>query len=303
MTIAAGQKTEVSYRIRKTGEIITEKIFAEKTLRWMYEDKIGFQVFKYLMNNAIFCWLYGKMQDLPGSKKKIAAFVHEHQINMEEAEKAIENYISYNDFFRRCLKPGSRPFNPNADIFSAPAEGKVLVYPKLEDNTRIPVKGATITIAGLLASETEAQRYIGGAAMIVRLAPYDYHRFHFPDDGEAAKARNIKGQYHSVNPIALAKVPDLFCRNKRSVTEFKSKNFGTIAYIEVGAICVGTIIQTYQPGKVTKGQEKGYFQFGGSTVVLLFEPGAIVFDADLIKDSAMNLEVHLQALSSIGKRP
>ena len=164
------------------------------------------------------------------------------------------------------------------------------------------VKGAWLNLESLLASKTMSQTYANGSAMIVRLAPYDYHRFHFPVNGEANDARTIKGEYHSVHPIALGKVPDVFCRNKRNVTELFSDNFGRIAYIEVGAITVGSIVQTYIPGMVTKGQEKGYFQYGGSTIILLFEPNAIAFDEDLIRDSEQNIEVSVLAGSQIGMK-
>ncbi|MEM9483923.1 MAG: phosphatidylserine decarboxylase, partial [Cyanobacteria bacterium P01_F01_bin.116] len=147
----------------------------------------------------------------------------------------------------------------------------------------------------LLASAKLAQAYYGGSALIVRLTPYDYHRFHFPDAGIAHASRNIPGQYHSVNPIALAKIPTVFSLNKRAVTTFVSQNFGSIAYVEVGALTVGSIVQTYVPGRVDKGQEKGHFQYGGSTLVLLFEPEKITFDDDLMQDSAADIEVQVKA--------
>lgn len=302
MNTTTSQKTEVRYRDRQTNRIVTETIFAEKTLRWFYENPLGFKVFNYALNNPAFCWLYGLSQESPTTRKNIPKFVAKYGINIDEIELPLENYRSFNAFFSRRLKKEARPFVSNADVFCAPGDGKVLVFPKLEAETRIPVKGASITIASLLASTSLAQTYEGGTALIVRLAPYDYHRFHFPDDGEAEPAKQIKGEYHSVNPIALAKIPDVFCRNKRAVTEFYSKNFGRIAYIEIGAITVASIVQTYTPGIVKKGQEKGYFQYGGSTVVLLFEPGAITFDRDLIRDSANNLEVGVKAGTQIGRR-
>ncbi|NET37743.1 MAG: phosphatidylserine decarboxylase [Cyanothece sp. SIO1E1] len=294
------QKTEVRYRDRQTGKIVTEDILAETTLRWWYENPLGFAVFRYLLNNQFFCWLYGKLQDLPSSRHKIAEFVNQYQINLEEIELPLARYRTFNAFFSRRLKPHARSFIQTTDVFCAPADGKVLVYPQLAAATRIPIKGATITLQSLLNSEGAAKAYAGGAALIVRLAPYDYHRFHFPDQGKANCAQSIQGQYHSVNPIALAKVPDLFCRNKRAVTEFYSQNFGRIAYVEVGAIVIGSIVQTYTPGLVAKGQEKGYFQHGGSTLVLLFEPGAIAFDQDLIQDSQQNLEVQVLAGMQLG---
>lgn len=302
MSISNVTKTQVRYRDRQTNNIVTENIFAETTLRWLYEDDLGFKVFNYLLNNQIFCWLYGKSQDLPITRPKIAKFVSQHQINLEEIELPLESYPSFNAFFSRKLKPNARPFSPDSDLFCAPGDGKVLVYPQLTEHTQIPVKGTLITLKSLLASEVAAPTYYDGSALILRLAPYDYHRFHFPDAGKANPARYIPGQYHSVNPIALSKIPNIYCLNKRAITEFYSQNFGRIVYIEVGAITIGSIIQTHKPGIVTKGQEKGYFQYGGSTLVLLFEPGAIAFDRDLIRDSAQNLEVSVLAGSQLGSK-
>jgi phosphatidylserine decarboxylase len=294
--------TEVCYRDRQTGEIVTEINLSASTLRWFYEDSFGFKVFNYLLNNQFFCWFYGKFQDLPTSRSKISKFIIQHDLDPEEIELPLESYRSFNAFFSRQLKPDARPFNTDPDVFCAPADGKVLVYPQLQAETRIPVKGNSISIESLLASKATAQNYRRGTALIVRLAPHDYHRFHFPDRGKVNAARYIKGRYHSVNPIALAKVPNLYCYNKRSVTEFSSEHFGRIAYVEVGAITIGSIVQTYHPGTVARGQEKGYFQYGGSTLVLLFEPGAIAFDRDLVRDSANGLENQVLAGSKLGKK-
>lgn len=301
MSFSNVTKTQVRYRDRQTNIIVTENIFAETTLRWLYEDDLGFRVFNYLLNNQVFCWLYGKYQDLPITRRKIAKFVDQHQIDLKEIELPLESYQNFNAFFSRKLKPNARPFRLDSDIFCAPGDGKVLVYPQLTEHTRIPVKGTLITIESLLASEVAAQTYYDGSALILRLAPYDYHRFHFPDKGKANPARYVPGQFHSVHPIALSNMPHIYCLNKRAVTDFYSQNFGHIAYIEIGAITIGSIMQTYKPGIVTKGQEKGYFQYGGSTLVLLFEPGAIAFDRDLIRNSAQNLEVSVLAGSRLGK--
>lgn len=303
MNISNYTKTEVRYRDRANGKIVTENIFAETTLRWLYEAPLGFKVFNYLLNNRIFCRLYGRYQDLAITRPKIAEFVRQHQINLEEIELPLENYHSFNAFFSRKLKPNARPFIPDSDIFCAPGDGKVLVYPQLTNKTQIPVKGASITLESLLASKSATQTYYGGSALIVRLSPYDYHRFHFPDRGKAGTAKYIKGEYHSVNPIALTKIPSIYCRNHRAVTEFYSQNFGCIAYIEIGAITIGSIVQTYNSGIVAKGQEKGYFQYGGSTLVLLFEPKAIAFDEDLIQNSAQNIEVKVLTGSQLGTKP
>ena len=294
------QQTTVRYRDRDTGKIVIENVLAETTLRWLYENWLGFQVFNHLLNNYLICWLYGKLQNLSFSRRKITDFVRQYQIEPTESEFPPENYPSFNAFFSRRLKPNARPFVGDTNIFCAPGDGKVLVYP--QGITEIPIKGSYFSIESLLNGAIYPATYRGGAVLILRLAPYDYHRFHFGDRGRANSTKYINGQYHSVNPIALAKVPNVFSLNKRAVTEFESQNFGRIAYVEVGAITIGSIVQTYQPGTITKGQEKGYFQYGGSTVVLLFEPGKISFDADLIRDSQQNLEVRVLAGARLGTK-
>lgn len=294
--------TGVQYRDRRTGEIVTEAVLYEPLLRWIYGHPAARKLIGLALNTAAFCRFYGKLQDLPGSRKKIPAFVARHRIDTGEAEFPVDHYRSFNAFFTRRLKPDARPFDPDPNAFCSPAEGKVYVYPRLEASTRIPVKGASISIASLLASESDARPYEGGSALVIRLAPYDYHRFHFPDDGQAGPARVIPGEYHVVNAISLAAFPGMFCLNKRTVTPFLSAHFGRIGYVEIGGFTVATIAQTYTPGQVTRGQEKGYFQFGGSTIVLLFEPDSIAFDDDLIRDSKTGLEVQVQVGSRIGSK-
>ena len=122
---------EIYYRDRQTGEIVKENNASAKTLRFFYEHSWGFLIFQYFLNNQIFCWLYGKYQDLPISHSKIADFVTYHNINVEEIELPLASYGSFNQFFSRRLKPQTRPFNSNPDVFCSPCDGKVLVYPRL----------------------------------------------------------------------------------------------------------------------------------------------------------------------------
>ncbi|MSS73967.1 MAG: phosphatidylserine decarboxylase [Candidatus Latescibacteria bacterium] len=294
--------SEPLYRCRRTGEIVRERFHLEPLQRWFYGTSSGFRVFETVFNHRAFCWLIARWMDHPVSRRKIGPFIARHRIDVEEMEFPPDRYGSFNAFFARRLKPGARPFSPDPDALCAPVDGKALVFPSLAAGVRIPVKGGAVSVASLLASETLARRYEGGSAVVLRLAFYDYHRFHFPDGGQAGPARKIPGRYYHVNPVALARVPDLLARNTRAVTELTSAHFGTVACVEIGAFLNASIVQTYAPGPVARGQEKGFFQFGGSTVVLLFEPGAVVFDDDLVRDSAQGLEVHVQAGSQVGRR-
>ena len=297
-----GLVNEILYRNRLSGEIVTERIFQESTLRWLYETPMGYLIFSLLLNNRVFHLLYAKYQKSVYSRHKIARFITQYEIDPTELALPPEKYPNFNAFFARKLKLSARPFVVDEGAFCAPADGKIIVYDRINIQTQFEIKGYDISLKSLLASSLDASIYSGGQAIVLRLAPYDYHRFHFPDSGIAHLAKYIKGEYHSVNPLALAKIPNIYSRNKRVVTQFDSDNFGKIAYIEVGALTVSSIMQTYHPGRVTRGREKGYFQYGGSTIILLFKGDRITFDRDLLQDSARNLEVRVLAGSRIGNK-
>ena len=291
----------ISYRDRQSGRTITEPL-SYPFFQRVFHAAFVLALFHLLLNNPAFCRFYGWLQARPRSRRKIPSFVRKYSINLEEIEYPANEYPDFNAFFTRRLKPGARPFAPDADTLACPADGKVLVYQQLLEGARIPVKGASVPLKLLLDSEEEAHAYLHGSALVVRLAPYDYHRFHFPDSGEAGPTRVVPGRYYIVNPLGLARVPGVFWRNKRAITEINSDGFGRIACVEVGGFAVGSIVQSYTPGRVFRGQEKGYFQFGGSTLVLLFEPGTVDFDDDLKEDSGRGTEVHVQAGNRIGAR-
>ena len=293
--------SEIRYRDRRSGRTITEPL-SYAFFQRVFHSSFVLRLFHLLLNNSFFCRLYGWMQARPGSRRKIPRFVGQYAIDVEEIEFPPDRYPNFNAFFTRRLKPDARPFTPEPDTFPCPADGKVLVYQQLVDGARIPVKGASVPLQLLLDSEDQAGTYRHGSALVVRLAPSDYHRFHFPDSGKAGPARVVAGRYYIVNPLGLARVPGVFWRNKRAITEIASQYFGRIAYVEIGGFAVGSIVETYTPGTVHRGQEKGYFQFGGSTLVLLFKPGMIAFDDDLVEDSRRGIEVHVRAGSGIGRR-
>ena len=143
--------------------------------------------------------------------------------------------------------------------------------------------------------------YDGGTCLIFRLCPTDYHRFHFIDDGVCGDTTKIKGHYYSVNPIALKNVKKLFCQNKREWSIFHSDNFGDVICMEVGATCVGSILQSYSTNsKITKGEEKGYFKFGGSTVILFFKKDVVKIHEDLLNQTQLGFETSVLMGEKIG---
>ena len=273
---------------RATGETFDEVILGEKWIRWAYQDSGSSLLERVLFRSSLVSRLFGAWFDSPLSKGKIASVVEELSIDMNEARYPVEGFACFNDFFVRHLKPEARPYDEDPSVIVSPADGRVLVFPKLDEDVFVPVKGHPMSIRTMLPGIHE--RFLGGALAIVRLCPADYHRYHFPAKGTIIESHDIPGALHSVNPISLGAGPDVFGANKRSLTLIETSAAGTMCFVEVGAFGVGSIVNTATSGAVAKMQEKGYFKFGGSTVVVVFEPGKIRFSDDLVANSAKGLE-------------
>jgi phosphatidylserine decarboxylase len=183
-----------------------------------------------------------------------------------------------------------------------PADGRHLALQNVDGAEGFYAKGQRFDLKLFLGDEELAREFAGGALLISRLCPVDYHRFHFPVAGEAGEPRLINGFLYSVSPMALRRNLAYLWENKRMVTLVESPVFGRVAIVEIGATMVGSIVQTFVPGRaVAKGDEKGLFKFGGSCVVTLFKPGRIKLDADLLKSSAEGIEVYARMGDRLGE--
>lgn len=282
------QNTPIQVVNRDTGQVFDEVILGEKWIRWAYQDASSSLVERLLFRSPLMSRLFGLWYDSALSRGKIKAVIDELSIDMAEAQRPAADFSSFNDFFARHLKPEARPYSDDPDEVVSPADGRVLVFPKLEGDVFAPVKGHPMSITSMLPGLSE--QFLGGALAIVRLCPADYHRYHFPAGGQILSSQDIPGALHSVNPIALGAGPDVFGENKRCNTLIKNEKVGTYCFSEVGAFGVGSIINTTSTGGVSKMQEKGYFKFGGSTVVVVFQPGQISFSEDLVANSAQGRE-------------
>ncbi|MEB3204423.1 MAG: phosphatidylserine decarboxylase [Candidatus Sericytochromatia bacterium] len=245
---------------------------------------------------------YGRLQERPASRRAIAPFIRRFGMDTTEFLEPPESFPHFNAFFARRLKAEARPLDPDPDRLLSPGDGKILVFPSIGTHLEMPVKGASARLETLLGSAELAAAYRGGSGLVLRLAPYDYHRFHFPASGQAGTTSTLAGPLHSVHPLALARVPGVLEANLRTLTFLDTQAFGRLALIEVGALCVGSIVQTHEPGPVTRGQEKGHFAFGGSTTLLLAEPGRVRFDEDLVAASLRGVEVQVRMGSAIATR-
>ena len=277
----------VQYIERSTGEIKTEKIKGEGWMNWLYYNSVGQLSLDLLVKRKLVSEIYGRMMDKPSSAKKVGSFVSKYNIDLSIAQK--DTFNSFNDFFTRKLKPGARPVNPDPTVVISPADGKLLVFDNI-NNSNFFIKGNRFNISDFLNNIALAEKYKTGVLIVVRLAPPDYHRYHFPVDGKVLNEEKIEGSYFSVSPLALRKIARIFSENKREYTIISTPTFGEVIMAEVGATMVGSIIQTYKKPEIQKGDEKGYFKFGGSTVILLFEKDKIIVDNDLLKHSANQIE-------------
>jgi phosphatidylserine decarboxylase len=287
----------VQYVDRNSGDLVTEQIPGKRWLLWLYDNPAGELTLDAVVKRKFVSELYGRKMDKPGSVKKIRPFVREYHIDLSECRDTL--FTSFNDFFTRRLKASVRPVDPDPSVLVSPADGKLLAYNDLAGQDFI-VKGYRFNVYEFLRDSSLAKEFADGSMIIVRLAPVDYHRFHFPVDGTLLYEKKVKGTYYSVNPLALRRKVKLLCENERSYTVISSDLFGKMVMAEVGATMVGSIVQTSRGPQVVKGEEKGYFKFGGSTVILLFRKEAVRIDPDLLLNTVNDLETAVKMGEHIG---
>lgn len=243
----------------------------------------------------------GKKYDDPASTAQIPSFINFHQLDMSEVLHSTEEFKTFNEFFYRKLKHDARPCSAPGipHIIVSPADCRSTVFNNLEDAQRVWVKGRDFSVERLLgnAYPKDAKRYKNGALGIFRLAPQDYHRFHIPVDGRMGEPKLIEGEYYTVNPMAIRSALDVYGENIRVCVPIDTLCHGRVMVICVGAMMVGSTIITRKAGEqVRRAEELGYFKFGGSTLLVLFEPGVMKFDDDLIENSNGALETLVSAV-------
>lgn len=287
----------IYYIDRQTGQRCEEKVFWGGALGLLYGEGMRSRLLgaplKHLLARcpwiSRFC---GCWQSRACTAKQIGPFIHTYGIDPDEFMVPIEAFYSFNDFFIRKLKPSARPIATEEKTAIIPADGRFFFFQDIGQNTSFIVKGQQFNLPKFLQSEALAKQYAGGSMVLARLCPTDYHRFHFPVSGVPEATHPIPGALYSVNPWAIRKQLEIFWTNKRVYCQMASDHFGEVLLAEIGATTVGTIQQTYQPEKTyRKGDEKGYFTFGGSALAILFPRDTIRFDPDLIQASKQGIEI------------
>ena len=265
------------------------------SLRFLYENAFG-RLFLKLLISPFVSKLGGVYLSSPLSRPMIASFIKKNQIDMHQYEKG--PFASFNDFFKRKMADGVRPSYEDPGLLLAPCDGKLSAYPITEDCC-FSIKGFCYSIHDLLLDEGLASSFLGGICLVFRLMPDDYHRYHYIDDGEILSYRKIPGVLHTVRPIALNKF-NVFGQNTREYALIKTAHMGHMVQMEVGALFVGRISNHKRSGIVKRGEEKGTFEFGGSTVVMLFEKNSVIVDPILFQNTAEDKESIVKMGEPIG---
>lgn len=231
------------------------------------------------------------------SKRQIQPFIQNHHIDMDQYEK--QDYRCYNDFFTRQIKKEARPICHDHYALIAPADSK-LTYYRIGEDTKLWIKDTMYSLSDLLGNHELAQQYDGGTCLVFRLSVDDYHRYCFIDDGSKEEDVYIKGVFHTVNPIANEYYP-IYKQNSRSCSLLHTLHFDDVIYMEVGAMMVGKIVN-HSLDSFCRGDEKGYFEFGGSTIVVLLKKDIVEIDEDIVSHSLHHDETRVLMGEKIGMK-
>lgn len=280
---------------RETKDCYEQKESGDLGLRFLYNTILGRLILKLLVGQKV-SNLSGKYNDSKHSLKKIKKFVEKNKINMDDFIE--EDYKNFNDFFTRTIKEEKRPMTKNPKRFISPADSKVLAYDITED-LMLTIKGSTYSLNELVNNEEDLSEFKNGKCLVFRLCVDDYHHYCYPDSGKLLKYNAIDGKLHTVRSISSKY--KIYKVNQREYSILETENFDKIVYIEVGAMMVGKIVNNVQE-TFTKGEEKGYFKLGGSTIVILLKENELILDKDIINNSKNDIETQVKYRETIGAK-
>ncbi len=290
---------------RKTNSIVEETVLGDRFIRLAYASPMRHVLSWPLFAHSCVSRLMGWFANRPSSVDRIPETIENLHINMDEFEIPEGGFQSFNEFFTRHLKTGARFYPAELNVLGSPADCRLFAWQNLQNDLCIPVKGDQFTVSQLLGKQHAqiAELFLGGSLCVCRLCPADYHRFHFPDDGRLVASWPVKGRYNSVNPLALNQNLNVFTTNYREVSLLDLANFGQTIFIEVGAFAVASITQTNDGPVFMRGEEKGFFSFGGSTIIMVFQKDHVFFDDDILQHTAQNIETLIKAGEHIATSP
>ena len=279
----------------RTGDVIVTNEKQNKLLNKLYGTADGRRLLK-LLTKPIVSKAAGDFMDSVFSKPLIKPFIRKNRIDVSQYQ--MRDFRSYNQFFTRRIKRDARPIDTAPSSLISPCDSKLSVY-EIDANSIFRIKGSLYRVSDLLRNDFLARRYVGGYCFIFRLEVDDYHRYCYIDNGTKTGNTFIKGELHTVNPIALRHY-NIYKRNCREYTVLHTENFGDVVQVEVGAMMVGRIKNHHGECRFSRGEEKGMFEFGGSTIVMLFEKDKVSPDGDLLKNTADGYETVVRYGETIG---
>lgn len=266
-------------------------------LRFLYRNPMGRGILR-LLTHPFLSKMAGRFLDSKCSTVLIRPYIRHYQMDLSAYERTA--YRSFNAFFTRKIRPEYRPFVQENDALTSPCDGKLSVYP-VSAGTVFPIKGRSYNVGQLLRNEALAAQFYGGYCFVFRLTVDDYHRYYYFDSGQKGDNIVIQGRLHTVRPIALEQDP-VFCENSREYTVIDSDHFGQAVQMEVGALLVGRICNYHQTKYVRRGEEKGRFEFGGSTVILLLQGDRVCPAQELLDWTANGWETEVRCGEKLGFR-
>lgn len=279
----------------RNGNLVPGDDGQDRFLEWMYGTRPGRLLVKLMIRPGV-SRAAGWLLDRRVSALAVRPFIRKNHICMDDFEQ--RRFRSFNDFFTRRVLPGKRPVDDAPGHLIAPCDSKLTVY-DIRPDSRFRVKGTEYTLEGLLQSKELAETFLGGTLLLFRLTVGDYHRYAYIDSGFVTGSTRISGVFHTVNPAAASRCP-IYRENTREYSLLESQQFGTVLQMEVGAAMVGRIVNAPGSRNVRRGEEKGRFEFGGSTVIVLLQKGRAILDADLPRNTAQDAETVVRLGERIG---
>ena len=285
-----GQSRPLPVWDRHAGRLVEEW---HPDTRATYETHPRRSPVQWLESHPLFDWLLAAYYDTRVSVRSIEPFIRAHKLDMSEFEPVI--YRSYSDFFERRFKIGARSFPAEPAAMGAFAEARYFGWDKVEPEQQFPIKGHSLSVRQILDDEVKAQAFLGGPVILARLAPSDYHHAHYFDDGETVDCWWKGGRLWTVNWRALLNMPEILFVNERQINILETRNFGRVAFVEVGALSVGRILQVQRwDVPFHRGDEKSVFRFGGSAILLFGEPGRWQPAEDILEHTRDGVETHIR---------
>lgn len=279
----------------RNGNLVPGDDGQDRFLEWMYGTRPGRLLVKLMIRPGV-SRAAGWLLDRRVSALAVRPFIRKNHICMDDFEQ--RRFRSFNDFFTRRVLPDKRPVDGTPGHLIAPCDSKLTVY-DIRPDSRFRVKGTEYTLEGLLQSKELAETFLGGTLLLFRLTVGDYHRYTYIDSGFVTGSTRIPGVFHTVNPAAASRCP-IYRENTREYSLLESLQFGTVLQMEVGAAMVGRIVNAPGSRNVRRGEEKGRFEFGGSTVIVLLQKGRAILDADLLRNTAQDAETVVRLGERIG---